>query len=111
MLDIHLFGTLRKLAKDSKATDDSTIELPWKPEETIKELLERLKIGPDDVGEVFINHKPVGLSKKIPKNARIGLFSSQMYLLCGGQHMKGHGFITKKRKNAEYWNEENEDKN
>ncbi len=106
MLSIHLYGDLRKLAEKSKATDDSTLEVAWEKNETTGQLLSRLGIGEDEVGEMFINHKPVNLEKKIPKDARVALFSAQMYLLCGGQHLKGHGFITKRADKKDYWNED-----
>lgn len=104
MLDIHLFGTLRRFAQESSPTAKSVIQLPWVEGETISGLAERIGFGLDELGEVFVNHKPVTEDTIIPQDARVGLFSKGMFLLCGGQHMKGHGFITRHTGNNEaYW--------
>ena len=50
----------------------------------------------NECGEIFCNGKVATTTTLIPNGARIGLFSIGMHLLCGGQHLKGHGFITKK---------------
>ncbi len=97
-IEIHLYGRLRKLAEHTGPTDDSVIYLDWKEDETLADLVtKRLNLSFDEIGEVFVNFNPItDHSMKIPQNARLALFEAGMYLLCGGQHMKGHGFITKK---------------
>ena len=111
-IEIHLYGRLRRLAEKSGPTDDSVLNIEWKENETLEELVEqRLNLTFDQIGEIFINYTPITeYDIEIPENARIGLFEKGMYLLCGGQHMKGHGFITSKKKNAKmnYWQEEQE---
>ena len=104
-IKIHLYGKLRRLAEDSGCTDDSIIELTWKEDETLVSLInKRLKLSFDEIGEIFINHTPIThYNVTIPCEARIALFAKGMYLLCGGQHMKGHGFIEKKVKEVNYW--------
>ena len=102
---IHLYGNLRKLAEKSGPTDISVLELEWKENETIVGLVnDRLKLSFEEVGEIFVNHKPIcDYETIIPDKARVALFGKGMYLLCGGQHMKGHGFIEKKDKVVDYW--------
>ncbi|MFX1286543.1 MAG: hypothetical protein ACFFB5_23100 [Promethearchaeota archaeon] len=97
MIEIHLYGSLKKKI-DPKASlaVDTILRLPYVKNEPLSQLLERLNISLDDCGEIFCNGKVATTSTLIPKGARIGLFSKGMYLLCGGQHLKGHGFITKK---------------
>jgi len=111
-IEIHLYGKLRKLAENSSPTADSVLKLDWKPNETVAELIiQRLNLSLDKVGEIFVNHKPVDVDTIIPNEARLGLFQQGMYLLCGGQHMKGHGFITSKKakkKKMDYWQTEQE---
>ena len=102
---IHLYGKLRRLAEDSGSTDDSIIELTWKEDETLVNLInKRLNLSFDEIGEIFINHSLITqYNVTIPCEARIALFAEGMYLLCGGQHIKGHGFIEKKAKDVNYW--------
>ena len=105
MLKIYLFGKFRTLANDPDPTSDSVIEVPWIENETVAELVKRLNL-PCETGEVFVNHKVAENDTVIPENARIALFPTGMSLLCGGQHLKGHGFITseKARSKRDYWN-------
>lgn len=104
-IKIHLYGKLRRLAEDSGCRDDSIIELTWNEDETLVNLVnKRLNLSFDEIGEIFINHTPIThYNVTIPSEARIALFAKGMYLLCGGQHMKGHGFIEKKVKDVNYW--------
>ncbi len=96
MLDIHLFGKFRKLTPNPKATEDSKLSLAYIEGETMRQLLARLGITPKEIGELFIDFKVVELDTIIPhENARISIFPEGMVLLCGGQHLKGHGFIRK----------------
>ena len=97
-IEIHLYGKLRRLASHSGPTDNSVVYLDWKEDETLIDLVtKRLNLHFDEIGEIFVNYTPITDHQIIiPKNARIALFQAGMYLLCGGQHMKGHGFITKK---------------
>ncbi|MBD3230237.1 MAG: hypothetical protein GF329_18810 [Candidatus Lokiarchaeota archaeon] len=105
MLEIHLYGKFRELCEKSGPTDESVMSIKYKREETISGLLDRLDISPDNIGEIFLNYNPVELDEKIPDDSRIAIFPLGMHLLCGGQHMKGHGFIvSKKNKKMDYWN-------
>ena len=99
---------LSELAQNKKATDNSQIELEWLENESLEDLAIRMGILPEDLGEVFLNFNPVETDVIIPKNARISLFPRGMHLLCGGQHMKGHGFITTKGKKTNYWCDDQE---
>jgi hypothetical protein len=96
MLEIHIYGTLKK-KKDPKASfaEDSILYMPFVKDECIYQLLERLDIQLSECGEIFCNGNVATEKTPIPEGARIGIFSTGMHLLCGGQHLKGHGFIMK----------------
>lgn len=96
MHNVHFFGKFRKLALKQSATDDSMINLAYVENEVMCDLLQRLGIATDDVGEMFVNHNVAELDTVIDRDdSRIAIFPIGMHLLCGGQHLKGHGFITK----------------
>jgi len=105
IIKIHLYGKLRRLAENSGSTDDSIIELNWNENETLTNLVnKRLNLSFDEIGEIFINHNPITkFNVVVPSEARVALFAKGMYLLCGGQHLKGHGFIEKRDKEVDYW--------
>lgn len=97
MIEIHLYGTLKKkIDPNASFAEDTIIYLPSVENERVLQLLERLNIPFAECGEIFCNGLVATEDTLIPDGARIGVFSTGMHLLCGGQHLKGHGFITKK---------------
>ena len=98
-LEIHFYGSLKNKIDPNASMAENTIKnLNYIEDETFLELLNRLNIEPEECGDCFINGKVTPFNIKIPKpqeqNTRIALFPLGMHLLCGGQHLKGHGFIT-----------------
>ncbi|MHA2099021.1 MAG: hypothetical protein ACW99A_10055 [Candidatus Kariarchaeaceae archaeon] len=93
------------MAEKSKATDDSTIDLPYNHQETMLQLLLRLNIDPKDIGEVIVNFIPSTLDTVIPyDNSRISIFPIGMSLLCGAAHMRGHHYTHRdKEVTVEYY--------
>jgi len=101
MIDVHLYGHLKKLYNpDLSFFNDEGIKLTWKSDETVEKLILRLNLSIERIGECFINGTVVNDLEItiIPQNARVAIFPLGMHLLCGGQHLKGHGFITKRPK-------------
>ena len=95
MLEIHLYGIFRKRFKPNASfAEDTVISLPNEKNEQFRDLLKRLGLSPEECGDCFINGKLAYQDTIIPTNARIGLFPYGMHLLDGGQHIKGHGFVT-----------------
>ena len=95
MLEIHLYGILMKKFKPNASfAEDTVITLPNEKNERFRDLLKRLGLSIKECGDCFINGKLAYQDTVIPKNARVGLFPFGMHLLDGGQHIKGHGFVT-----------------
>ena len=96
MLNVHIYGFLKKkFVPDAKLSESTIINFDFIANETFSDFLKRINVDELQIGDCFINGKIADKSKIIPKDARIGLFSFGMCLLDGGQHIKGHGFITK----------------
>lgn len=55
MIEIHLYGKLRRYAPASRASGQSVVQLEAGGEETVATVLERVGIPPDDVCHVFLN--------------------------------------------------------
>ncbi len=92
MLEIHLYGSLRALKAGSCPDEDTIMPKEAISGETFAGLITRLGLKQKDLGDCFVNGilaKPTTLLKD---SDRIGLFPFNMVLLCGGQHLKGHGF-------------------
>jgi hypothetical protein len=92
MIRVHLYGRLKSLVDDARANENTVLELEHEEGETFADLLNRLGLEEGDVGDCFLNGSLVKPSDEIPDRARIGLFPFNMRLLCGGQHLKGHGY-------------------
>lgn len=109
MLKVHLYGQFRKLANDQSPDANSILQIEENDNETLGELILRIGIKPEDLGELFINGNVASLDEIIPPNSRLGIFPLGMHLLCGGQHLKGHGYITKKPETEQnYWQRKRE---
>jgi len=91
-IEIHLYGALRSLVPDSRPDEDTVLRLDSISNETFGGLVARLGLKPSDLGDCFIDGTLAKPSSLIPEGARIGLFPFNMVLLCGGQHLKGHGY-------------------
>ncbi len=102
MIDIHLYGCLRKLVEGSTASEDTVFYLDAIENETFSEMISRLNLTMKDLGDCFLNGTLVKPDDIVEDGDRIGLFPFNMVLLCGGQHLKGHGY-TQKDVDVEYY--------
>jgi len=93
MIEIHLYGILRDLVKGSCASEDTVLRVKYTRGETFEQLVARLELARKDLGDCFINGTLAKHSDVLHDGDRIGLFPFNMRLLCGGQYLKGHGFI------------------
>ena len=103
MVEIHLFGKLRKQAQNPDQKSDYVIRISPHADETLALLLDRVGIAIEDVYSIFVNHKllaarsgmarwighqkvrsdPLNWDLEIPVNPgdRIGLFGRDMAAL------------------------------
>jgi hypothetical protein len=93
MIEIHLYGILRDLVKGSCASEDTLLRVKFSPDETFEQLVTRLGLNRKDLGDCFINGTLAKGTEVLRDGDRVGLFPFNMRLLCGGQYLKGHGFI------------------
>lgn len=100
MVDVHLYGKLRRYAGDPRPDRESVVRLEPRPGETVGTALERLGIPPDEVCHAFLNgallstHNSMapwlsyqqvsegkGLDTLVRAGDRVGLFARDMALL------------------------------
>jgi hypothetical protein len=55
VIEVHLYGKLRRYAPASRASDQSVVEMELRPDETVATVLERVGIRADDVYHIFLN--------------------------------------------------------
>jgi molybdopterin converting factor small subunit len=102
MIEIHLYGKLRSMVSNSKASEDTIMKLEYVEGETFEQFVVRLGLKPEDLGDCFINGNLAKKNHQLSDGDRIGLFPFNMVLLCGGQHLKGHGY-TKEDVDVDYY--------
>ncbi len=105
MVEIHLYGSLRRYAPDPRPDRESVVHLEPQPEETVGTLLERVGIPSAEIYHVFLNgallstrnsmapwlnyqqarggapNRDLGLDVPARDGDRVGLFASDMGLL------------------------------
>ena len=100
MVDVHLYGKLRRYAVDPRPDRESVVSLEPRPGETVGTALEKLGIPLDEVCHVFLNgallstrnsmapwlnYRRVsegrGLDTLVQTGDRLGLFARDMALL------------------------------
>lgn len=57
MIEVHLYGDLRRYAKEPSTGTQSVVQLPIENHETVGNVLRRMGIDPAEVGQVFLNHR------------------------------------------------------
>jgi molybdopterin converting factor small subunit len=102
MIEIHLYGNLRALVSGSIASEDTILKMEFVENETFAQIVTRLGLKPEDLGDCFINGNLAKSDHILADGDRIGLFPFNMVLLCGGQHLKGHGY-TRKDVDVDYY--------
>ena len=102
MIETHLYGKLRALVPGSKCSDDTILMYEYKEGETFNQFIKRIGLKKTDLGDCFINGVLAKPTKVLHDNDRVALFPFNMVLLCGGQHLKGHGFTKRDIKTNYY---------
>jgi hypothetical protein len=100
MVDVHLYGKLRRYAVDPRPDQESVVRLEPQPGETVGTVLEKLGIPPDEVCHIFLDgallstrnsmapwlsyqrvSEGKGLDTLVRAGDRLGLFAQDMALL------------------------------
>ncbi len=90
MLEVHLYGLLRGLVKDSRADEDTILHVEYRDGERFGEFVKRLGLDEKDIGDCFVNGVIATLDDVLRDGDRVGLFPFNMVLIDGGMHMKYH---------------------
>ncbi|MBM4464087.1 MAG: hypothetical protein FJ014_00720 [Chloroflexi bacterium] len=82
MIEIHLYGKLRRFANEQHPASDSIVYVPGQEGDTIQRLLERLGIPIEEVGSnVFLNWQYSALTRRVKDGDRLAVFPDDMQLL------------------------------
>jgi hypothetical protein len=88
MIEVHLYGLLRKLVLESKANEESVLLVESKDRESFQEFIQRLGLDMTEMGDCFINGRLAHISDSVKDEDRVGLFPYNMRLIDGGMELK-----------------------
>ena len=82
MIDVHLYGKLRRFARDAKPNSDSIVSIPHEEGDTVASVTARLGIPDAELGSnLFVDGHYADRQTAVPDGARLGLFPDDMQLL------------------------------
>ena len=82
MIEVHLYGKLRRFTDNQDPTRDSIIYIPVKKGDTIEEIARRIGIPFEELGSnIFLNGEYSALERKVKDKNRLGIFPDDMQLL------------------------------
>ena len=82
MIEIQLYGKLRKYSNQKSPLHESVIFHENLENDTIQSILDRLGINSNEISDcIFLNGEYSGLSRIVKNGDRLGLFPDNMLLL------------------------------
>jgi len=82
MIQVHLYGKLRRFANNTDPTGNSVACVPVNEGDTILDVLVRLGVPLGEVGNnIFLNWQYSGLDRTVQKGDRLAVFPDDMQLL------------------------------
>lgn len=83
MIEVRLYGVLRRYAENKEVTGDSIVYVPVEEGDTVQDVLRRIGINPQEVSNIFINgtYSRTALGSEVKDGDRLGVFPKNMGLL------------------------------
>jgi len=82
MIEIHLYGKLRRYSDQKTPVQESVIRIDVIEEDTIQTIINRLGIQSSEMSScIFLNGEYSGLTRRVKNGDRLGLFPDNMLLL------------------------------
>ncbi len=82
MIEVHLYGKLRRFTDNQDPSRDSIINVPVRDGDTIEHVLRSIGIPFAELGSnIFLNGEYSALSRKVKDGDRLGVFPDNMQLL------------------------------
>ncbi len=85
MIELHLYGDLRRYAQERTASGQSVAQLPIGNGETVGSVLREIGIDPTEVGQIFLNGKL--LNTRCSMSFWLGYQSAEERVPIGGSYL------------------------
>ena len=82
MIEVHLYGKLRRFTDNQDPAKDSTVNVPVKQGDTIEGIIRRIGMPLEEIGNnIFLNGEYSALERQVNDGDRLGIFPDNMQLL------------------------------
>ena len=82
MVEVHLYGALRRVADVKSATSDSIVRARHEEGDTVSSIVRRIGLAVEELGSnLFVNGRYATLDTPVSDGDRLGLFPDDMQLL------------------------------
>ena len=82
MIEVHLYGKLRRFTDNQDPSRDSIVYIPVKKGDTIKDIIRRIGIPLGEIGSnIFLNGEYSAMERRVKAGDRLGVFPDDMQLL------------------------------
>jgi hypothetical protein len=82
LIEVHLYGKLRRFTDNLDPTRDSIVNLPLEEGDTIEDIIRRIGIPNEEIGSnIFLNGEYSALKRRVGDGDRLGVFPDNMQLL------------------------------
>ena len=82
MIEVHLYGKLRRFSDNREPTRDSIIYIPVKEGDTIADIIRHIGIPFEELGNnIFLNGRYFTLERQVRDKDRLGLFPNNMAMV------------------------------
>ena len=82
MIEVHLYGKLRRFTNNEDSTRDSIAYIPVEEGDAIKDTIRRIGIPIEEVGStIFLNGEYSPLERKVKGGDRLGIFPHNMAMI------------------------------
>ena len=82
MIEVHLYGKLRRFTDNQNPSRDSIINIPVNNGDSIESIVQRIGIPLEELGSnIFLNGEYSALERRVSNGDRLGIFPDDMKLL------------------------------
>ena len=82
MIEVHLYGKLRRFTDNQDPAQDSIINVPVKQGDTIEDIIRHIGMPLEEIGNnIFLNGEYSALERQVNDGDRLGIFPDNMQLL------------------------------
>ncbi|MBM4467254.1 MAG: MoaD/ThiS family protein [Chloroflexi bacterium] len=85
MIEVHLYGDLRRHAQEKTPSSQSVVQLPIENYETVGRVLREIGIDPAEAGHIFLNHQL--LNTRCSMGFWLGYQSAEGRIPAGGSYL------------------------